>query len=134
MQRRSSSRGSRWVAKNEPLPKFLKNYCCAVPLFLEYPNVALALRVPAIVTNELLTFVRDVLREFGQKIQCAENLEVAPPTAFQVAAGRTGETSAASLLGAVDNPTVVGQANHPGQTEGAAQDVLGQPLQSRRNV
>lgn len=54
--------------------------------------------VPAIVTNEVLAFVRDVLREFGQKIQCAENLEVAPRAAFQIAAGRTGETAAVRLV------------------------------------
>jgi hypothetical protein len=96
------------------------------------PNTPLAMRVPAVITNEVLAFVRDVLRDFGQKIQCAENLEVAPRTVFQIAAGRTGEAAAASLLGAIDYRAVIGQANHTGQTEGASQDVLGQPLQSRR--
>ncbi len=80
----------------------------------------------------MLAFVRDVLRDFRQKIQRAENLEVAPRTPFQIAAGRTGEAAAACLFGTIDDRAVIGQANHTGQTEGAAEDILGQPLQSRR--
>ncbi len=38
----------------------------------------------------------------------------------------------AVLLGAVDYRAVVSQANHTGQAEGATEDILGQPLQSRR--
>ncbi len=32
------------------------------------PHTALAMRVPAVITNQVLAFVRDVLRDFRQKI------------------------------------------------------------------
>lgn len=34
------------------------------------------MRAPAVITNEMLAFVRGVLRDFGQKIKCAEILAV----------------------------------------------------------
>ncbi len=67
------------------------------------PHAPLAMRVPAVITNEMLAFVRDVLRDFGQKIKCAENLKVAPRSIFQITAGRPRESAAAILLGAIDN-------------------------------
>ena len=56
------------------------------------------MRVPAVITNDVLAFVRDVLRDFGQKIKCAENLEVVPRSIFQITAGRPRESAAAILL------------------------------------
>ena len=39
------------------------------------PHAPLAIRIPVVMTNEMLALVRVVLRDFGQKIKCAENLE-----------------------------------------------------------
>ena len=52
------------------------------------PHAPLAMRVPAVITNEMLGFIRDVLSDFGQKIQCAEDLKVAPRSLFQINVGR----------------------------------------------
>ena len=44
------------------------------------------IRVPAIATNEMLSFFRDMLCDFSQKIQGIENLKVSGNTVFQIAA------------------------------------------------
>jgi hypothetical protein len=45
------------------------------------------MRVPAVITNEILAFVRGVLRDFGKKIKCDENPEIVPRSFFQISLG-----------------------------------------------
>jgi hypothetical protein len=52
------------------------------------------MRVPAVVPHEVFALVRDVLGDFGQEIEGAEDLEVAARSASQVGTGRTREAAA----------------------------------------
>ena len=88
------------------------------------------MRVPAVVADQVLALVGNVLREFGQEVQRGEDLEIAAGAAAEVGAGRAGEAAAVVLLGTIDHRAVVAQADHAGQAEGTTQNVLGQTLQA----
>jgi hypothetical protein len=77
----------------------------------------------------MLPRVGDVLGELGQEVQRLEDLEVAADPGEQTVAGRLGETSAATLLSEVEDLAVVGDPDHAGEAERAAQHVLGQTLE-----
>jgi hypothetical protein len=44
-------------------------------------------RVPTVITNQVLALVSNVLRHFGQEVQDAKDLEVTLRSASQIAAG-----------------------------------------------
>ena len=90
------------------------------------------MRISAVVTDQVLALLRDVLRDFGQKIDGAEDLEVAARSAEKIGTGRPGKTAAVVLLRVIDHRAVVGQADDPGQAEGTTQNVLSQSFQPRR--
>ena len=95
-------------------------------------QAAAAMRVPAVVSHQMFALVGDVLRDFGQEVQSAEDLKVAARSAPQVGAGRAGKTAAVVFLGVVDHRTVVRQADDAGQAERTTQDVFSQSFQPRR--
>jgi len=88
------------------------------------------MRVPAVITDEVFALVGDVLGDFGQEIEGAEDLEVAARSASQVGTGRSREAAAVVLFGPIQHRPVVRQADHASQAEGTTQDVLGQALQT----
>ena len=48
-----------------------------VAVYLLGAHASAAIRVPAEISDEMFSLVRDVLRDFGEEIQCTEDLEVA---------------------------------------------------------
>ncbi len=61
--------------------------------------------------------VGDVLGDFGQEIEGAEDLEIAARSASQVGTGSPWEAAASVLFGAVQHRAVVGQADHADQAK-----------------
>ena len=44
------------------------------------PDTPLAMGVPAVIANQVLALLRNMLRQFGQEVERAEDLEVANPS------------------------------------------------------
>ena len=94
-------------------------------------DAAVPVRVPAVVAHQMIPFLRDVLRQFGQEVECAKDLEVAPWSTTQIATGWVGK-AAVVFFGPIDHRSVVGQPDHARQAERATQNILGQTLQTER--
>ena len=74
--------------------------------FLAY--AALPMRVPTVIANQVLALVWNVLRDFGQEVQRAEDLKVTLRAAAQIGAGRTGKAATVVLFGTVGQIKVSG--------------------------
>ena len=86
--------------------------------------------VPAVVSNQVLVFLGDVLCQFREKVERVEYLEVSTWPTSQIATGGSGETVALFFLRAINNRTILGEPNNSCQAERAAEDVLRQTFQA----
>ena len=74
------------------------------------------MRVPAVIPDEVFALVGDVLGDFGQEIEGAEDLEVAARSASQIdALAATGKAAETVLFGLIEHRAVVRQVDHPCQ-------------------
>ncbi len=73
--------------------------------------------VVAVVADQVLALVGDVLDQFSEEVQGPEDLEVAGHATKEVRAGRLGEVQRALLLGAVDDLDLWADEDHSGEAE-----------------
>ena len=109
--------------------EFLRFGFVRLPLFRAGPP--LPVRVPTKIANQVFALVGNVLRDFGQKVQGAEDLEVPFRSAAQIGAGRSGKAATVVLFRTIDHRSFAGQSHDARQAEWTAQDVLSQPPQPR---
>ena len=82
--------------------------------------------IAAVVADEVLALVGDVLDQFGEEVQRPEDLEVAGHATKEVRAGRLGEAQRALLFSAVDDLAGWADADHSGEAKRAPGHILGQ--------
>jgi len=68
----------------------------------------------------VLALVRDVLGQFGQRVEGVEDLKIPWHATKQIATGWLGKGTAPRFFGAVDHLATGGDLDHAGQAERAA--------------